>query len=287
MPKVKFGLLWSPSTSYLDLRASAMYYENQGIDSLWMSDHMVKTFKPDAPYRDSVTLLSALAEVTQKAYLGNLVMSNTFRHPAVLVRQLLALDEISRGRLIVGIGAGWYQAEHQIFGIPYPKRPISMLDSSLRIITTLLRNEATQRLEVDGYLPIQHAIVRPRPIKQPPIMVGGHGKLVIQVAAQHADMWNSFGTPEEMRERVTFLNECLEDIDRDPASVEKSLYVWRGMVPWGGGDPFSSVYSFEKTLDEYSLCGLDGIIFDAPKLHQMETFQRCRPLMTTWNPTSI
>lgn len=284
MPKVKFGLLWSPSTPYIELRAAALYFENCGVDSIWMSDHMLKTFKPDAPYRDSVTLLSALAEVTSKAYIGNLVMSNTFRHPAVLVRQLLALDEISRGRLIVGIGAGWYQAEHQIFGIPYPKAPIAKLNSALEIITRLLRNEATPYLEVPGYLPIQHAIVRPRPIGPCPIMVGGHGQKVIETAAAYADMWNSFGTPNEMRERVDYLNKCLEGHSLPHSAVEKSLYVWNGMLPWG--DPFSSIEAFEQTLDEYSHCGLDGIIFDAPKLHQMETFHKCKLLMTTWNPAS-
>jgi alkanesulfonate monooxygenase SsuD/methylene tetrahydromethanopterin reductase-like flavin-dependent oxidoreductase (luciferase family) len=268
---IKFGLSCSPSEPFHDLARRWRYFDRVGIDSLWLSDHMIRTFKPESPYRDAWTLLPALALHAQSAYLGVLVTCNLFRHPSVLARSILTIDEISYGRLIVGMGAGWYEAECGILGIPYPKHPVGMLNSSLKILDSLLRQEVTRYVDTPDYLPIQHAIMRPRPIGTLPFMVGGHGSRMLNLAAEYASIWNSFGSPQEMKERGEQLDEKLLNAGQ-PRLIERTIHIWRGLTPV---DPWTSVQAFEDTMGAYSECGLTGFILDAPKDNQLGVFEQC------------
>lgn len=267
--EVGLGLLTSSSTPYPDLLRQWTLFDAMGVDSLWLSDHIVKTFQPEAAYRHSWALLPALASHTRFSNLGVLVTSNTFRHPSVLVREIITVDEISQGRLIVGMGAGWYRPEHEIMGVPMPKQPIRALESSLEIITTMLSGAGPHNIKTLDYPPIQHAIIRPQPVGPCPILIGGHGPKMLQVAASWGQIWNSFGTPEEMYERASYLFDLAQSRDRD---VERTLYLWRGLLPF---DPWDSVDAFEEAMGLYQDCNLDGVIIDAPRDYQMETFRKC------------
>src|SRR5450759_756282 len=96
-------------------------FETLGVESLWVSDHLVQPERPSGPYFEGWSLLSALASRTERARIGVLVTSNTFRYPALVAKMAITVDHISQGRLEVGLGAGWFKAEHAMFGIPFPE----------------------------------------------------------------------------------------------------------------------------------------------------------------------
>jgi alkanesulfonate monooxygenase SsuD/methylene tetrahydromethanopterin reductase-like flavin-dependent oxidoreductase (luciferase family) len=270
------GLSFSPSEDFTSLKRRWRLFEQMGVDNLWLSDHLVRTFKPDSPYRDAWSLLPGLAAVTRRAHIGALVTCNTFRHPSVFVRQVMTTAEISKSRLIVGMGAGWYKPEHKIMGIPFPRRPVAALTSTLDLLEAVMVSRWVTYQPLEGYPPVHDWIVRPK--FQLPILVGGHGPRMLGVAQRYAQIWNSFGTPEQMRERNQYLDSLIEN-PKLHAPIERTIHLWRGLLPY---DPWDSVQAYEDTLGLYSDCGLTGLIFDAPREHQMKVFEQC--LLTTQNP---
>jgi alkanesulfonate monooxygenase SsuD/methylene tetrahydromethanopterin reductase-like flavin-dependent oxidoreductase (luciferase family) len=273
MSYVKFGLSFSPSEDYQSLARRWSFFEENGADSLWLSDHLIRTFKPDSPYRDAWSLLPALAAATSKAYVGVLVTCNSFRQPAVLARSILTVDEISEGRLIIGMGAGWYKAEHEILGLPFPRKPVRALRSSLDIITTMVHNESVPYFETPDYRPLQHVIIRPRPTGTCPILVGGHGPRILDIAVDYAQIWNSFGRPAEMKERNDLLSDKMSKQGLDPNSLERTIHVWRGLPGWAD---WTSVQAYQDLMGAYSEVGLTGFIFDAPRNNQLDIYFQCR-----------
>lgn len=271
---IHFGLSFSPSENFQDLKRKWQYFERRTmVDSLWLSDHLIRTFKPESPYRDAWSLLPALGAVTETAKIGTLVTCNTFRHPSVLVRQIQTVDEVTNGRLIIGMGAGWYKPEHGILGIPFPKHPIRALESSIHIILSMLRSGHVEFLNTPDYLPIRDAIIRPKPIGPLPLLIGGHGPRMLDLTARLGNIWNSFGTPREMAERNYQLDALLLMYGRMPSSVERTIHIWRGLTPV---DPWTSVQAFRDTMGAYADCGLTGFILDAPRDgQQMRVFEKC------------
>jgi len=271
---IKLGLFSSSSQSYFELRRQwAIFEKYPQVDSLWLSDHIVKAFEPEGAYRHSWSLLPALAAATNRCNLGVLVSANTFRHPSILVRQAITVDEISLGRLVLGIGAGWYKAEHEILGVPFPKRPIQALESALQIINQLLYNEVTHELLTLDYPPIRDAIIRPRPLREMPILVGGHGPKVIELASRYGHIYNTFGTPQEVHER--YLHLC--SVSMLPPQMTCYIHGGLGYPLW------SSIDAFETMIGDYGQAGCTGFIIDAPKQHQLGIFEKC--LTTLKAPT--
>ncbi|HEV2238733.1 MAG TPA: LLM class flavin-dependent oxidoreductase, partial [Ktedonobacterales bacterium] len=127
--------------SYAAIRAVARQAEADGFDSIWLADHLVyrDPGEPDRGIWECWTLLAALAEATQRVELGTLVLCNAFRHPAILAKMATTLDEVSHGRLILGIGAGWHEPEYQAFGLPFDHR-VDRFEESMQILKPLLRD---------------------------------------------------------------------------------------------------------------------------------------------------
>src|SRR5438067_12881335 len=140
---VRFGIVTDQNLPWPSLVGRWQLFEALGFDSAWDCDHLVQPSRPTGPYFEAWTLLAALAAQTQRIRLGVLVSSNTFRHPALLAKQAMTVDHISNGRLDLGLGAGWYEPEHAMFGIEFPKPGdlVARFREAVALVDGHLRND--------------------------------------------------------------------------------------------------------------------------------------------------
>ena len=216
------------TASYPELRDVGQAAESAGLDSIWVYDHLLFRFPP-APVsgiHEAWSVLAALAADTSRAELGTLVMAMPFRNPALLAKMASTVDEISGGRLILGIGAGWHEPEFDAFGIPFDHR-VSRFEETLHILLPLLR---TGRADFAGrYHRADGAELLPRGprLDGPPILIAGRGPRMLRLVAEHADAWNAawFGDVSEIEPRVAPLREALAAAGRDPATLEITIGI--------------------------------------------------------------
>jgi alkanesulfonate monooxygenase SsuD/methylene tetrahydromethanopterin reductase-like flavin-dependent oxidoreductase (luciferase family) len=210
------------------------------FDSGWMNDHLLDPYSDRGGASwDALTMLAALAHRVPGRWIGQAVLSNTFRHPAVLAKQATALDNITGGRFIIGLGAGWHVGEHDAFGIPLPPigERLSRLEPAVRVIRALGSEEATRPPGVtlaDPFYPLRDAINLPPPVTPggPPIWLGGQRPRGFRMAARLADGWVlPAGANEgvlEFRDRRAAILRELEAIGRDPTSFSFAGQVATG-----------------------------------------------------------
>lgn len=269
-----FGIQTIQTWTWPEMHERWVWFEEMGWDSLWMPDHFVPTANPEGPMFEAWTLLAALATHTKSARLGILVSSNTFRHPAMLAKQAVTIDHISNGRLELGIGAGWYIEEHEMFGLEFPKTKI-LVEQYAEAVDLLDRYLSSDRTTFNGeYYTLQDAWNRPAPIQEPrmPLMLGAHGPRMIDIAAQYADTWNSRGTPEEMRERNIRMDEACQRHDRDPGEVKRSMLYVVAQMPQE--QPWESTDAFEDFVGRFSEAGVREFIFQPPPADRLDIVER-------------
>jgi probable F420-dependent oxidoreductase len=221
-----------------EILALARQAEAGGLDSLWLSDHFLYR-PPDGPetgYHEPWTLLSALAATTERVELGTLVLATSFRPPGLTAKMATGADEVSGGRLILGLGCGWHEPEYRAFGYPFDHR-VGRFEEALRIIVPLLRGE---RVTVDGrWSKAEDAVLLPPPPRPNlPILVAAKGDRMLRLTARHADAWQTawFGLPDErFVDRLTRLRLACAAEERDPATLELTVGVSLG------GDPAAEV----------------------------------------------
>ncbi len=207
---------------YDSIRAIAQQAERDGFDSLWLADHLLYR-PPGEPTRgiwEGWTMLSALAEATERVELGPLVLCNSSRNPAILAKMATTLDEVSHGRLILGVGAGWNEPEYQAFGMPFDHR-VDRFEEALQILTPLLREG---QVDFAGkYYQARNCEILPRGPRSagPPLMVGGEGPRMLKLTAQYADLWNTgyMGQPETMAAPLAKIEAACREVGRDPATL--------------------------------------------------------------------
>ncbi|HEX2282754.1 MAG TPA: LLM class flavin-dependent oxidoreductase, partial [Thermomicrobiales bacterium] len=250
---LRFGICTDQNMDWPTTVERWKYLESLGFDSLWDCDHMVQPSRPDGPYHEGWTLLAGLAAVTERVRIGVLVSSNTFRHPAILAKEAATVDHISNGRLELGIGAGWYVPEHEMYGLEFgtPAELVSRFREAVEIIDSLLRNEYTT-YEGEHYQ-LKDAAFRPRP----PLTIGAKKRKMMRITAEYADRWNSSGTVDELRARNEMLDEECAAIGRDPHEIIRSLYGWAAIMPY---DPWESVDAFEDVIGRYREAGINEFI---------------------------
>ena len=227
---VRFGIQTPQQHgSWQEIVALWREVDTLGFDSAWVFDHFLPIFSdPTGSCLEGWTSLSALAMATQHVRLGVMVTGNTYRHPAVLAKMATTLDIISQGRLILGLGAGWFALEHKTFGIPFPnmRERLQRLDEALTVISRLWTE---QRVTFAGhYYQLADALLNPRPVQQPhpPILVGATGERVaLDIVARHANIWNGFGSPEVFERKIAVLSEHCRKAGRDPETIEKSALL--------------------------------------------------------------
>ena len=204
--QLRFGIHAGPQhTSYADYAALWRAAEEMGFDWASVFDHFIPIqTDPEGPCFEGLTLLAAMAAQTTKIRCGILVVGNTYRNPAVLANIATTIDHISGGRLELGVGAGWWEMEHEQYGIPLPPigRRIRMLGETLPILKQLWSEKRTTF--AGRYYQITDALCEPKPVQQPsiPLWVGGSGeKLTLRAVAESADGWNTFFMPVEAYQR--------------------------------------------------------------------------------------
>ena len=269
-----FGIQTLQTCSWPELRQQWTSIESWGFDSLWLPDHFVPTARPEGPFLEAWTLLSALAMATERVRLGVLVSSNTFRHPAMLAKQAVTVDHISNGRLELGIGAGWFVWEHERFGLDFPptKELVDRYEEAVTLLDTYLRNDVSS---FNGqYYTLDEAPNRPAPIQRPrpPLVLGAHGRRTIGIAGRFADTWNSRGTPAEIRERNARLDDAASAAGRDPASIKRSLLYVVAQMP--EEQPWDSVEAFRDFIGRFSDAGMADFILQPPPPERFDIVER-------------
>jgi F420-dependent oxidoreductase-like protein len=225
---IRFGIHSGPqNTSYEDYRDLWLRAEELGYD--WVSDfdHFYPIFSdPAGPQFEGLSLLSAMAAQTSSLRCAVLVLGVTYRHPAVVAKMAATIDHVSGGRLELGMGAAWFELEHQQYGIPFPRIGVrmDMLDEACRIMRSLWTQETTT---FEGrHFRLEGARLEPKPVQEHlPLVIGGSGeRRTLRIVAEHGDIWNTFyGDLEYYRHLLDVLAGHCADVGRDPGDVRKSL----------------------------------------------------------------
>jgi alkanesulfonate monooxygenase SsuD/methylene tetrahydromethanopterin reductase-like flavin-dependent oxidoreductase (luciferase family) len=231
------GALSGKTASWADLFAIASRAEALGFDSLWIPDHLLVRWQQHTQgIWECWSLLAALAAVTHRVELGSLVACTAFRSPALLAKMADTVDEISGGRLILGLGAGWDGPENQAFDVKSDHR-VDRFEEALKIIVPLLR---TGRVDFAGkYYQARECELRPRGPRPggPPIMIGAKGPRMLRLAATYADLWNAEGPlqwQQEISTRWVAGDAACTAVGRDPATLGRSASVVINLPPGEG-----------------------------------------------------
>ncbi len=217
---------WLERTDWDSLRDAIVAADAAGFDSLWFDDHLLSDEgDPDDAKLEGWTVASAAAAITERATIGHLVTANTFRSPGLLAKMATTLDHVSGGRAVLGIGAGWFEREHEAFGLDFGASPgerIERMGEAVSLVRRLLNGE---RVSHDGrFYRLTDAVCAPRPIQaRLPLLIGGSGpRRTLPLVARFADTWNAYGTPDEIAASAALLDDRCRQVGRDASSIERS-----------------------------------------------------------------
>ena len=292
LPSISANSTGQPTT-YLETRRWAQDSETLGFDSIWINDHLLFRFV-DRPtsldgwaFPDQLgvwegwTWMAALAEATERVEIGSWVLSTSFRNPALLAKMALSLDEVSAGRLILGLGAGWHDPEHVAFGFPLDHR-VSRFEEAMHIIAPLLRTGA---VDFHGrFYAAPDCIMDPRGPRPegPPILIGADGPRMLRLTARFADMWNAhyLGHPSRLAEQRARLDDACVEVGRDPATLQTTVGEWitfEDLAP--SPDPkvnavTGSVSGIADMIGQYAELGVDHLMLQCINPGYSEALER-------------
>jgi alkanesulfonate monooxygenase SsuD/methylene tetrahydromethanopterin reductase-like flavin-dependent oxidoreductase (luciferase family) len=214
--------------SYPEIKALALQAEEYGFDSVHVPDHLIG-FDPERkqPFLEAIALMSAIAVETQKVKIGHVVLANSFRNPALTAKIISSLDNISNGRVLLWIGAGWYEDEYKAYGYPFPSanERVDQLEESLTIFKRLFTEDVTT---FEGkFWKLENCKNFPKPIQKPwpQIVIGGRQNRVVTLACREADGINlPHHGLDELEERTRFIASKLKKYNRDPERFEISAF---------------------------------------------------------------
>ncbi len=224
---MRFSIWPSLAQPWADVLEVARHAEATGWDGVYLADHFMGSggeFGPDTtPNLEATAALAALAVATERVRLATLVLGSSYRHPAVLANWAATVDHISHGRLLLGVGAGWQENEHEQYGIALlpPGERIERFEEACRVLKGLLREERTTMHGT--HYRITDAVAEPKPVQRPlPLLIGGKGDRMMGVVARHADEWNMWGLAPLIAERSSLLERHCESIGRDATTIQRS-----------------------------------------------------------------
>ena len=238
---------------------TALAAEQAGFDSFWVMDHYHQIPNVGAetePMLEAYTLLGGVAARTSRIRLGTMVTGVTYRNPALLAKVVTTLDIVSSGRAILGIGAAWNESESRAYGYDWPSTAerFERLEDALQICRGMFTQERTtfqgKRHHVD------EAVNVPQPVRSggPRIMIGGGGeRKTLRLTARYADMWNGFGSVDEIRHKLDVLQQHTRDVGRDPSEIVKTRL----------GTPVTEPDIVEVSRPFFDDAGLDGMVYGA------------------------
>lgn len=223
LPEVERDVRWP------EYAAMARAAEDVGFDSIWLGDHLLYRDErgPERGPWEAWTLLAGLAAVTGRVKLGPLVACAGFHPPAILAKMAATVDEVSGGRLVLGLGAGWNRPEFDAFGVPFDHRA-SRFEEAFEIVRRLLAGE---RVTLHGsYHQVDDAVLLPVPTRRPTLMVGSSGERVLSISLPHVDVWNTWfdwygNTPEGFAARNAEIDAAATRAGRDPRDIQRSACV--------------------------------------------------------------
>jgi len=223
--QVHFGVtLPQIKRTWGEARDVALEIERLGFDSVWVCDHLQGVPAPQLDILEAWSLLAAVAAVTERVELGTLVTPPGFRNPAVLAKQAATVDVIAGGRLVMGLGSGWAEAEFTGYGLPFP--PVAERMQALRETAELLPRLWTedQVTYTGAFARTVDAHCAPKPVRRPPLLIGGSGeKVLLRIAAEHADIWNNGAiTQDQLAHKIAVLRDHCSAVGRDFADVTVS-----------------------------------------------------------------
>jgi probable F420-dependent oxidoreductase len=208
---------------YVAIRRTVREAEDLGVDIIFNWDHFYPLYgDPDGKHYECWTMLGAWAEQTRRVQLGALVTCNSYRNPALLADMARTVDNISDGRLILGIGAGWFQKDYDQYGYEFltPSKRLDDLAAALPRIESRL------------------ALLNPPPVRRIPVLIGGGGeRKTLRLVARHAQIWHCWGSPEVLARKSAVLAAHCAEIGRDPAEIEHSCDVAKPVDGGGPGTP--------------------------------------------------
>ena len=222
---MKFSLWPQPTQSFSTVKSLATHAEQTGWDGIWLADHFMPNAEDtSAPWPEAWTTLAALAATVPRIRLGTLVTGNTYRHPAVLAKMAATVDHISEGRVVLGLGSGWQENEHEKYGIPFytVKKRLERLEEACQVIKGLFEKTSAT---VDGkFYQLNDAPLEPKPVQTPlPLLIGGGGeKVTLRITAQYADEWNVWGKVADLKHKMSILDQHCEKLGRDPAHIHRT-----------------------------------------------------------------
>ena len=222
---MKFSFWPNPAQKYEDVLELARHVEQTGWDGFWYADHFMPN-APDtsAPWPEAWTTLTAIGANVPRIRIGTLVSGNTYRHPAVLAKMVATLDHITAGRVVLGLGSGWQENEHDQYGLPFytTRERLERLDEACQIIKSLYTNPKT---DFDGkFYKLSDASLEPKPVQHPlPLLIGGGGeKRTLRIVAEHANEWNVWGDVAVLRQKMEVLDKHCADVGRDPSEIHRT-----------------------------------------------------------------
>jgi len=244
--------------------------ERLGLDSLWIADHLGSGYRPDWPWFEGWTCLAAMARETTRIRIGTLVASITLRAPALMAKHAVTVDHLSGGRLELGIGAAGAELDHELLGErPWaPRERTERFREYVEALDRLLRGE---RAYAGRYYRISDAQLEPPPLQspRPPLTLAAWSPRNVRLVAERGDGWNTMGGRglsaeqglDAVREQSELLDEACAEVERDPASVRRSLLLHE---LWIAEEPFASESAFRDFVERYREVGIDEFVFYYP-----------------------
>jgi F420-dependent oxidoreductase-like protein len=284
MPRaIRFGAtLPQIKRTWPEARDAAVEFDRLGFDHLWVCDHVYGVPLPTLPIFEAWTELAAVAALTERAGLGTLVTPPFFRNPAILAKQVATLDHVSNGRAVVGLGAGWFEAEFTATGCAFPRLGERMraLEETAEILKRLW---SEPRATFEGrHFSVKDAICEPKPVvradgtARPPILIGGGGERVLMgIAARHADVWNNLAVFQpQLGRKIEALRRRCDELGRDFETLEVSQQCVVVIAP----DEAAARTALEKAgrvygghmgsaLAEHGIWGAPARVIDAIERH--------------------
>lgn len=265
---MKFSLWPNNSRAPVELLEQARVADGTGWYGIWLADHYMPNTGDTTPARGDAyecwALLPALAAVTERVRIGTLVSPTSVHHPALLAKRASTLDQLSGGRTVLGLGAGWQINEHHAYGIELepPGKRVSRFEESIQIVRSMLSAESTTFH--GAYYDITDAPCDPKPVQSPlPLLVGTRSPRMLRITARHADEWNAWGTPEQAAVHHAALIKTCHEVGRDPATVRTSvnaLVDLDGSAPPGRAALFGSAQQLVDQFGQYAELGFDEFI---------------------------
>ncbi len=287
-PQLRFGLfLGQAGKTWPQILDEFLLAEELGYDHAWLVDHLVPTDGPqDVAIHEAWTLLSALAARTSRIRLGVLVSNNLFRHPALLAKMAVTVDHVSDGRLILGLGSGWFADEHRRYGFDFPEPPdrVDRFSEAVEVIHALLGGGP---VTYDGrHYRLEDAPLAPLPVQRPrmPLLIAAHRPRMLRIAARFADIWDTFPVipgaatetvTESVPDQAARVDEYLREAGRDPGELRRST--------WVGGAVAASDERWLDFVERHVALGFTDLTTSLPGRSERAALERiCRHHMPTF-----